>query len=133
MTKEETIARLKEILKESIENKEHYDNEDANWVVEIRADERRKFAERLLHHSMLCGFSSEDEIIKAIDKQMPKKPKRIEYVDGGAEEDCPNCGKRICMVFRNGDTFRWQMPYCCDCGQKLDWEEHTNDKAELES
>lgn len=61
--------------------------------------------------------------ISAIEKQIPKKPKRIEYVDGGAEDDCPNCGKRICMVFGNGDTFRWQMPYCCDCGQKLDWEE----------
>ena len=64
-----------------------------------------------------------DVAIEAVEKQIPKKPNRIEYVDGGAENECPSCKKRICMVFGNGDTFRWQMPYCCDCGQKLDWSE----------
>lgn len=62
------------------------------------------------------------EVMIALEKQIPKKPNRIEYVDGGAEEDCPNCGKRICMVFGNNDTFRWQMSYCCDCGQALKWD-----------
>lgn len=79
------------------------------------ADEAKKLAIDAL--KMVEEYKADHE------KQIPKKPNRIEYVDGGAEDDCPNCGKRICMVFGNGDTFRWQMPYCCDCGQAIDWGE----------
>lgn len=82
--------------------------------------------QNLIQISRMYGHKWQQEAcaiaIKALEKQMPKKPIRIEYVDGGAESECPSCKKRICMVFGNGDTFRWQMPYCCDCGQKIDWE-----------
>lgn len=61
--------------------------------------------------------------IEALEKRKHKKPIRITYVDGGAEEKCPNCNKRLCAVFANGDTYDGQRPYCHWCGQALDWSE----------
>lgn len=82
------------------------------------ADEAKKLAIDAL--KMVEEYKADHE------KRISKKPNRIEYVDGGAEDDCPTCGKRICMVFGNNDTFRWQMSYCCDCGQAIDWGEGEN-------
>lgn len=57
-----------------------------------------------------------DEAIKAIDKQIPKKPKlhRKFEVLGIIHEIylCPSCG----AMLDNED-------YCMSCGQALDWQE----------
>ena len=51
-----------------------------------------------------------DEAIKAIDKQIPKKPEiKGEYYV------CPVCG-----VYQ--ETSEGNPPYCINCGQKILWE-----------
>ena len=53
-----------------------------------------------------------DEAIKAIDKQIPKKPElKGEYYI------CPVCG-----VYQEYLT-DGKPPYCVNCGQALDWQE----------
>jgi hypothetical protein len=53
-----------------------------------------------------------DIAIKALEKQIPKKPNKIlqafEYIFG----DCPSCNKSSDMNYK----------HCQYCGQKLDWE-----------
>ena len=51
-----------------------------------------------------------DEAIKAIDKQIPKKPE-IE----GEYYICPVCG-----VYQ--ETSEGNPPYCINCGQRILWE-----------
>ena len=51
-----------------------------------------------------------DEAIKAVDKQIPKKPE-IE----GEYYVCPVCG-----VYQ--ETSEGNPPYCINCGQAIDWE-----------
>lgn len=52
----------------------------------------------------------DDEVIKAIEKQIPKKPKGTQI---------PICG--VC----NGimDLMQGELNYCPNCGQKIDWSE----------
>lgn len=47
----------------------------------------------------------EDAAIWALEKQIPKKP-----IKGEDNMACPICGATIGM-----------NPYCCKCGQALDW------------
>lgn len=52
--------------------------------------------------------------IKALEKQIPKKPIRKPNLDWTNEEvTCPGCDRNV-SEFRNK---------YCDCGQKLDWSE----------
>lgn len=57
-----------------------------------------------------------EECRKAAKKQTAKK---IEIFNGQAS--CPNCKH----LFGGMDVIKklttWDMPYCKDCGQKLDW------------
>lgn len=51
--------------------------------------------------------------IKALEKQIPKKPIRKPNADMTYEEvTCPSCGRYVSQ-YRN--------EYYCDCGQKIDW------------
>ena len=60
--------------------------------------------------------------ISALEKQIPKKPKAIDWERFEDKVDnaifmrggfwCPNCGHFI----KSGS-------YCCDCGQAIDWSE----------
>lgn len=51
--------------------------------------------------------------IKALEKQVPKKPIRKPNADMTHEEvTCPTC-RSYCSAFKNK---------YCNCGQKLDWE-----------
>lgn len=52
----------------------------------------------------------------SLDKQIPKKVKYDEYGREEGYPHCPNCGKTLINDLV-GAT------YCCDCGQKLDWNE----------
>ena len=64
-----------------------------------------------------------DVAIKALEKQMPKKPEYEAdgYADGELVYDyakCPICGHDFEYGINN-----WGCEYCSDCGQKLDWSE----------
>ena len=57
-----------------------------------------------------------DMAIKSIEKQIPKKP--ILFKKGFIElYSCPNCPthEKYIQVYL-------KQKYCCECGQKLDWE-----------
>lgn len=53
--------------------------------------------------------------IKALEKQMPKKP--IEDCCYDEPCVCPNCG---CDVINQADN-DYQFEHCYHCGQSLDW------------
>lgn len=63
--------------------------------------------------------------IKALEKQIPKKPKYYGdgYSDGKLVYDyakCPVCGRDDFEY----DINNWGCKYCPDCGQALDWGEN---------
>lgn len=53
--------------------------------------------------------------IKALEKQMPKKPTEINDECGYFE--CPTCGD---LIYAEGARFK-EHKYCLSCGRKLDW------------
>lgn len=63
-----------------------------------------------------------DEAIKAVDKQIPKKPK--EYEDKFYA--CPNCENILLMKWKKYNTELMDkkngLPYCLGCGQRILWE-----------
>ena len=71
--------------------------------------------------------------IKALEKQIPKKPKKSGVTDSkgvfhatnginGVPYDlCPNCEINLCTDGMFGGN-KNGMKYCKNCGQKLDWE-----------
>ena len=52
--------------------------------------------------------------VKALEKQMPKKPIKIRgsYFGKGKGGDCPNCKAGVNSI---------EYKYCRICGQALDW------------
>lgn len=65
--------------------------------------------------------------IFAIEKQIPKKPKRIDKnktFDGNWTNVCPTCGKVLAERITTEDLSIPHL-YCyssyCKCGQRLDW------------
>jgi endogenous inhibitor of DNA gyrase (YacG/DUF329 family) len=65
--------------------------------------------------------------ISALEKQIPKKPKILNYqplIKAGWKHECPNCG---CAVGKNKFTdyeyLEEYEEYCTQCGQALDWSE----------
>ncbi len=61
-----------------------------------------------------------DDLVKALEKQMPKKPQKVKeqvvrYTDGYI---CPSCGK--CF------TGTGIADFCYHCGQALDWSEEND-------
>lgn len=59
-----------------------------------------------LDKALIGNLELKIALSKALERQMPKKPKE----DGWLY--CPNCGRDILM-----DKFA----FCPDCGQKIDW------------
>ena len=55
-----------------------------------------------------------DEAIKAIDKQIPKKPEPKKDASGEYYV-CP-----VCVVYQ--ETSEGNPPYCINCGQRILWE-----------
>lgn len=57
-------------------------------------------------------FAALNGVISALDKQIPKKPRK------GV---CPNCGSRhiYAATLMKAECFK----FCGDCGQALDWSE----------
>ncbi len=64
-------------------------------------------------------FKSKSDYEKAMEKQRPKK---FEIWNGQC--CCPNCR----YLFGNNETrkrlIRWDMPFCKNCGQALDWSDN---------
>lgn len=65
---------------------------------------------------------------EALEKQMPKKPKKLTYkllIDSGWKYECPNCGCAIGvnknLMFAYGEYLEPYENNCCSCGQALDW------------
>lgn len=66
------------------------------------------------HVNFYLTFKNADKIIKALEKQIPKKPilVRCDNSDEKWWYECPICGE---TSIEN---------YCCMCGQKMDWSEY---------
>ena len=56
-----------------------------------------------------------EEAIKALEKQIPKKPSGDYH--SVPHYRCPNCNREVVLY---KDSTRY--PYCKYCGQRLDWE-----------
>lgn len=68
------------------------------------------------------------KIITALEKQIPKKPKTLNYgllIEYGWKYGCPNCGCTVGdnknLAFAYGEYLEPYEDYCCSCGQALDW------------
>ena len=70
-------------------------------------------------HCVNCEIGA---AIKAVEKQIPKKPK--EYED--KYYACPNCGNVVLMKWEHYNKVLMDksngLPYCLACGQKILWE-----------
>lgn len=65
-----------------------------------------------------------DIAIEALEKQVPKKPTKLEYkllLDMGWIYRCPACGC-ACGENKYHPEVTQDDMYCTQCGQKLDWE-----------
>ena len=65
----------------------------------------------------------EKMVLKALEKQLPKKPIEDGYYDEPAV--CPNCG---CNVVKFVDNY-CSVQFCHFCGQKLDLSDHPTEKG----
>ena len=67
-------------------------------------------------------YYAKEQSIKALEKQVPKKPIYSEFDDNGYDEiipykaECPTCG----YEFEFG-TWNDEENHHCICGQKIDW------------
>jgi hypothetical protein len=64
-------------------------------------------------------------VIAALEKQIPKKPKKLTYkplLDFGWRYECPNC-KCACGESIYHEAVTSDQIFCTQCGQALDWEE----------
>lgn len=69
-----------------------------------------------------------EQAINALEKQIPKKPKTLNYgllIEYGWKYECPNCGCAVGnnknLAFAYGEYLNPYEDYCCSCGQALDW------------
>jgi rubrerythrin len=77
---------------------------------------------------------SEHEALRIAIKALEQEPKQVElegdgYSDGEIVYDhgkCPKCG----WIFDDGDK-DWEEPYCCHCGQKLEWFDNEAESEEV--
>ena len=89
--------------------------------------------------AFLSGKDSSDECekaiaesIKALEKQMAKKPKKsgvtdsngifhaVNGINGVPYDLCPNCEINLCTDGMFGGN-KGGIKYCKNCGQKIDW------------
>ena len=69
----------------------------------------------------IVGGKSLDIAISAIEKQIPKKPKKKEENQYSAFYDCPCCGGYLVSKIDGELCGGQEYKYCCRCGQALDW------------
>ena len=97
---------------------------------------RKNREDGYLTHLSYSGKADEQEeytikaysvAIEALEKQIPKKPKRVDknsVFDGNWKMICPRCGatlmKRITTEYESRPV-HYNMTKHCNCGQALDW------------
>ena len=71
-----------------------------------------------------------DMAIEALEKQTPKKTKRIitcKEIDGNFQEVCPSCGwvmfERVTTENESQPIVYRILKFCQSCGQRIDWGE----------
>ena len=75
----------------------------------------------------MCESDDMHNAIVALEKQIPKKPKRVDknYVfDGNWKKICPCCGTTLMERITTKDEsypVHYNMTKHCKCGQALDW------------
>lgn len=57
-----------------------------------------------------------DEAIESLGKTIPQKVIYSICNNGKKNATCPRCGYMMVEHYQN-----WEAPYCCGCGQRLDW------------
>lgn len=73
------------------------------------------------------GIECHNIAIAALEKQLPKKPKRVNknsVFDGNWKMICPCCGTTLVERITTKDTsypIQHNMTKHCNCGQALDW------------
>ena len=69
----------------------------------------------------ICDGEEMDVAIKALEKQIPKKP--VEYED--KYYGCTVCGNVLMIKWVKYPTVQTSkkcgLPYCMNCGQAIDW------------
>ena len=79
-----------------------------------------------------CKFTEDDYkanemAIKALEKQIPKKPIMKQYFEDLKDEYlcCPTCGEILTdRIPSDNKTFYF---HCMNCGQKFDWSDDNDD------
>ena len=80
------------------------------------------------------GFNGQEAKIKAVEdacivacealeKQMPKKPKRRTYLeldDDTVSYECPICGEILCAEYSTR-KYDFRYDFCPACGESIDW------------
>ena len=89
---------------------------DAKEAIEYLKNERGLRASFSNVSNMTRAFVNE-AAIKALEKQIPKKP--VGDLDSVPHYRCPNCQAGV-VLYRDSTKF----PCCQYCGQKLDWSEN---------
>ena len=95
---------------------------ESGWCVDCEKGCEIMTTKRVIKYLESHGFISDDVkdmCIKALEKQIPKKPdfEADGYSDGQLVYDtwiCPNCEKHYEVDY---DDYE----YCPDCGQSIDW------------
>lgn len=81
--------------------------------------EALKFFERFIKTAPVNPYTQSAKLaIKALEKQIPKKPYDVDTERKGF--DCPEC---LSTIYINKDVR--DCGYCCICGQALDWSDET--------
>lgn len=71
----------------------------------------------------ICESDDMRNVINALSKQIPMKPKKLTYkllLDAGWIYECPSCGC-ACGENKYHPEVTQDDMYCTQCGQKLDW------------
>ena len=87
----------------------------------------------LLEHKPIVGFKTYNEAldvaVKALEKQMPKKPNKAIDSTWGVKKEvsvCPVCDYYLSEVYfipSDEKTKNEKVTFCETCGQKIDWED----------
>ena len=76
----------------------------------------------LKENSVKMVVKARDLAIKALEKRIPKKPRKTDSYRGVLKKVyayvCPTCGNARLEKYMNE---RQNTVFCWDCGQKLDW------------
>lgn len=106
-------------------------NEDA--AVRLRFYETQVCVRECMAHRGYfdeCDFCEDiemmDKAIKALEKQIPKKPNAYHtrfFGDDRMAYDCPNCKHCFTMMKPNYNDNILRNQYCDICGQAIDWSE----------